>query len=109
MNHDDFLQAILDDPADDTPRLIYADWLEERGDPRGEFIRVQCELATMHRYDSGRNDLQARETALLRKHGKLWAEPIRRYVKRYGFRRGFVECINVTADLFLEKAKHLFA
>jgi uncharacterized protein (TIGR02996 family) len=26
------------------PALIYADWLEERGDPRGEFIRAQCEL-----------------------------------------------------------------
>lgn len=31
----DFLRAIIDDPDDDGPRLIYADWLEERGDPRG--------------------------------------------------------------------------
>ena len=42
MTHDEaFLQAIIDNPDDDAPRLIYADWLEERGDPRGEFIRVQ--------------------------------------------------------------------
>ena len=42
MNPDDaFLQAIRDAPDDDAPRLIYADWLDERGDPRGEFIRVQ--------------------------------------------------------------------
>ncbi len=27
-----FLQAIRECPADDTPRLIYSDWLEERGD-----------------------------------------------------------------------------
>src|SRR5262249_7610438 len=26
---------------------VYADWLEERGDPRGEFIRVQCQLARL--------------------------------------------------------------
>ena len=41
MNHDDaFLQAILDAPDDDTPRLVYADWLEEHGQPdRAEFIR----------------------------------------------------------------------
>lgn len=40
------LRAILDTPADDAPRLIYADWLEENGQPeRAEFIRVQCELA----------------------------------------------------------------
>jgi uncharacterized protein (TIGR02996 family) len=43
------LRAILDDPADDTPRLVYADWLEENGDAggrlRAEFIRLQIELA----------------------------------------------------------------
>ena len=42
------LRAILDDPHDDVPRLVYADWLEEHGDEtervRAEFIRVQIEL-----------------------------------------------------------------
>lgn len=39
------LQAILEDPANDQPRLVAADWLEENGeDARAEFIRVQCEL-----------------------------------------------------------------
>jgi uncharacterized protein (TIGR02996 family) len=46
---DALLHAILDDPADDTPRLVYADWLEENGDASGrlraEFIRLQMELA----------------------------------------------------------------
>lgn len=41
---DKLLQAILDNPEDDALRLVYADWLEERGDPRGEFIRVQVLL-----------------------------------------------------------------
>lgn len=36
------LEAILADPDNDTVRLVYADWLEERGDPKGEFIRLQC-------------------------------------------------------------------
>jgi uncharacterized protein (TIGR02996 family) len=40
-----FLRAILDNPADDTPRLVYADWLEERGDPRGEYLRLDVALA----------------------------------------------------------------
>src|SRR5690242_12437796 len=35
-----FLHALLDRPEDDAPRLVYADWLEEHGDPRGEFIRL---------------------------------------------------------------------
>jgi uncharacterized protein (TIGR02996 family) len=34
-----FLQAIFEDPSDDTPWLVYADWLEERGDPRAELYR----------------------------------------------------------------------
>lgn len=42
---DPFLAAILADPKDDLCRLIYADYLDERGDPRGEFIRAQIELS----------------------------------------------------------------
>jgi uncharacterized protein (TIGR02996 family) len=43
-----FLRAICAEPADDTPRLVYADWLEEHGQgERAEFIRVQVELAAM--------------------------------------------------------------
>lgn len=46
--HESFLQAIIANPADDAPRLIYADWLEEHGNSnRAEFIRIQCELAAM--------------------------------------------------------------
>ena len=40
------LRTVLDHPDDDTPRLVYADWLEEHGDPaRAEFIRLQCRIA----------------------------------------------------------------
>jgi uncharacterized protein (TIGR02996 family) len=40
------LADILEYPEDDTPRLIYADWLDEHGEAdRAEFIRVQCGLA----------------------------------------------------------------
>jgi uncharacterized protein (TIGR02996 family) len=41
--HPGFLQAVIEAPDDDAPRLIYADWLEDHGDPeRAEFIRLQC-------------------------------------------------------------------
>jgi uncharacterized protein (TIGR02996 family) len=43
-----FLRDILENPDDDAPRLIYADWLDEHGGcDRAEFIRVQIELARM--------------------------------------------------------------
>jgi uncharacterized protein (TIGR02996 family) len=43
---DAFLSAIFANPADDIPRLVYADWLEERGQASyARFIRLQCEAA----------------------------------------------------------------
>lgn len=33
------LSAVLANLTDDLPKLVYADWLEERGDPRGVFLR----------------------------------------------------------------------
>lgn len=42
------LRGIIASPADDTPRLVYADWLDEHGQhERAELIRVQCELARL--------------------------------------------------------------
>lgn len=42
------LRGILDHPADDLPRLVYADWLDENGQAeRAEFVRVQVELAKL--------------------------------------------------------------
>jgi uncharacterized protein (TIGR02996 family) len=35
-----FVRAILKAPNDRTLRLIFADWLDEHGDPRGEYIRA---------------------------------------------------------------------
>jgi uncharacterized protein (TIGR02996 family) len=35
-----FLRAILSRPDDRAARLAFADWLDERGDPRGEVIRL---------------------------------------------------------------------
>jgi uncharacterized protein (TIGR02996 family) len=43
-----FLAAIIERPDDDVPRLVFADWLDEHGQPeRAEFIRVQVELAAL--------------------------------------------------------------
>jgi uncharacterized protein (TIGR02996 family) len=38
-----FLNAIESQPEDGTVRLAYADWLQERGDPRSEVVRVHEE------------------------------------------------------------------
>jgi uncharacterized protein (TIGR02996 family) len=41
-----FLDSLLADPADAARWLVYADWLDDRGDPRGEYLRLVHELAT---------------------------------------------------------------
>ena len=38
----DILATVIADPSDDTAKLVYADWLEERDDPRGEYLRLLC-------------------------------------------------------------------
>jgi uncharacterized protein (TIGR02996 family) len=67
-----FLQAITDEPDDDLPRLVYADWLDERGDPFGEFIRLQCERARMEPDGSGDERLTARINT---RDVALWKSP----------------------------------
>jgi uncharacterized protein (TIGR02996 family) len=46
-DEDAFLRAILDHPADDAPRLVYADWLDERGDRvsvrKARFLRTTAQ------------------------------------------------------------------
>jgi uncharacterized protein (TIGR02996 family) len=45
-DHDALLRAIGEQPEEDTPRLMYADWLEESGEPeRADFVRAQVGLA----------------------------------------------------------------
>ena len=78
----DLLQAVYTAPDDDAPRLVYADWLEERGDPRAEFIRAQVERAMTPEWDPRHEELEAREQELLREHYEEWAGP------RPDFRKG---------------------
>lgn len=39
-----FLAAIAANPNDAEARSVYADWLDERGDPRGEYLRIEALL-----------------------------------------------------------------
>lgn len=103
----EFLRDIQASPSADGPRLAYADWLAQRGDPLAEFIRVQCALEPVREQDSEEaRQLRQREEDLLLKDsggllGSLW-RPV------YGsdflpvFRRGFAERVALPAPMFLE-------
>ncbi|HTU91215.1 MAG TPA: TIGR02996 domain-containing protein [Gemmataceae bacterium] len=128
MTHEEaFIQAIRETPADDAPRLIFADWLEEHGQAdRAEFIRVQCRLARLSDEEPDQPILLPRAEGLLRKHWNEWVGPLRAIVgpwrDRYGerwmgeeyhpdglrrFQRGFVDVLALDAEDFLRHAEHL--
>lgn len=102
------LEHIREQPDDDTPRLIYADWCEENDRPeRAELIRLQCELAAVPEYDRSPEAL-ARERALLRRHGKEWAGLLAT-VRSLEWRRGFIDLIRCPAGRFLADGPALLA
>jgi uncharacterized protein (TIGR02996 family) len=106
---DAFLEAIIAEPDDDGLRLIYADWLEEHGgEARAEFIRVQIESARLPDNDARQWDLAEREQQLLAEHGTDWTSTLRPFVRRCGFRRGFVEQILVNAQPLVYLAQTIF-
>jgi uncharacterized protein (TIGR02996 family) len=103
-----FLQRIRAYPDDDAQRLIFADWLDEEGDPRGRFIRVQLALAELPEGNPARRRLQAEEQSLLDAHRDAWEAPLRGLATGFVFRRGFVDELNVAAKQFLRHAHEIF-
>lgn len=88
-----FLAAIAADPDDDGPRIVYADWLQQQGDPLGELIAVQCALAR------GRTpELAARERALLEQHEAEWLARAGLRPGEGRFERGLIERVDASAS-----------
>lgn len=75
-----FLPALDADPADDVTRLVYADWLEERGDVRGEYLRREVELGQRSEDDPLHRAAEARCAELRGQVPRPW---LRRAGKRF--------------------------
>src|SRR5262245_7236808 len=87
-----FLESITTNPEDDTPRLVYADWLDDQGQSeRAEFIRLQIQLARMSEDDPQRPNLVDREQELFQRHRVEWREFLPAWAKKEWpkFGRGF--------------------
>lgn len=116
-------RAILTHPDEDTPRLAYADHIEEMGySARAEFIRAQCRLAAMNPWDEGYTATDVRCRRLLAEHPE-WTDAVVRYhpdlVRQFGslrtrgahgvFVRGFPGVVGATAEWFAHHHESLFA
>jgi uncharacterized protein (TIGR02996 family) len=74
MNEDAaFLAAVVANPADDTNRLVYADWLDEHDDPRGAYLRAEVEWAKSR---SAKDEASAR--MLTESLDKVWVARVSR-------------------------------
>lgn len=112
-----FLAAICAQPDDDTNRLVYADWLEEYGEPeRAEFIRVQIRLHQLLYGDGEMAFLQAHiDGARARERELLDAgSGVRNHALWYDvpcgtptYTRGFVSALTCTSADWLAHADTL--
>lgn len=76
MTDELLLEAILAAPDDDAPRLVYADALLDRGDPRGELIVRQCGGDAA--------------TDLVAQYGDLWLGELAPILSASTYERGFL-------------------
>jgi len=96
--------ALCGNPHDDEPRLRYAAWLDERDHPRGEFIRLQCQLEKLALANPLRLELETREHELLADHEREWLGDLEPLVDWAVFHRGFPSEISTSCDIFIEHA-----
>jgi uncharacterized protein (TIGR02996 family) len=84
MYEQSFLKAIEEHPEDETMRLVYADWLEEQGDIRGEFLRLEVLLAKLGTDDTRYEKLQARFRELTVGLDGHWLKAVNRATLQVG-------------------------
>lgn len=117
------LRAIAAYPDEDTPRLAYADWLDEHrpatgkrkraksrkpaetGNPRAAFIRGQIELAQLKDDSMHRREVAFRCRQLLDAHEPEWLVPGDAFAFDWHWSRGFVESFTTSpGDLDMQDA-----
>lgn len=106
------LRNIRANPDDDLSRLVYADWLEERGDtPQAELIRFHIERDRLPTDSPRRFDLAIHTGMLLALHRDRWVSDLR---QRFGitgveFVRGIPEEVELPLVAFAAVSDELFA
>jgi uncharacterized protein (TIGR02996 family) len=108
-DRDALLEAVFSNPADDAPRLVYADWLDEHGEPaQAAFIRAQVALAKTepetHEHDRAAEPLFALWDQFLAELGPLTTGTM---LLPSDFRRGFVDTpIQLLVSTFRDNSPH---
>jgi len=112
--HLPFLKAVAANPADDLPRLVFADFLEESGEPdalaRAHFIRAQIALAQLPPGGAEFRETVALQNRLFAMYSEdwIWDLPEHRHAEgNPAWRRGFIEFLRMGWEDFV-RAGDLF-
>ncbi len=115
-DHDALLRAIAENPDEDTPRLAFADYLDELGGDanvaRAEFIRLECEIARLAPDDPDRKGRESRRAELWVTYRREWKAivPDIPGINWRGYDRGFLTVLDADLmSLFVDRAAELFA
>jgi uncharacterized protein (TIGR02996 family) len=101
------LAAVLAAPDDDAPRLVYADWLLERGDVRGELIRLDCRHAIVGDVSDEGRMLRKRIAQILQASAAAVMGEAAAYKPM--IHRGFVDVVSMTITAFARHGERLFS
>jgi uncharacterized protein (TIGR02996 family) len=103
------LQAVVDAPTDDAPRLAYARAIAARDPERAELVELQLAVAHARKtHTAPPEGALDRESRLIRDHGQAWAAEVRPLVDKWQYLRGFVEVATLSAAAFLACAAELY-
>lgn len=101
------LRAILESPADDAPRLVYADWLEDHGyGQAGEFIRTSCRHGLPPTTSTLGKEFESPMAAMAVLDPGLFKSAS---IQRAWWKRGFPADISITCKHFFEFAPAIFS
>jgi uncharacterized protein (TIGR02996 family) len=118
MTERDLLAAIRAAPDDDEIRLVYADWLEEQGEPlQAEYVRAAVECSKIKDEQDARGQaLFGRAQELDRLHGDTWGHRLAGYLPDHlrswcwsdlHFARGLPGSVNADVSRFARDAEEL--
>lgn len=129
------LAGVCANPADDTARLVYADWMQENGqEERGEFVRVQvalakfgpkppecgsgliaqdragckaCQLVLDWQCDTDPIRQRERQLLITKSAEDVWPTTASAWADKYEFSRGFLSSLTCSAVDFFAHADEL--
>lgn len=107
-DQDALLAMIFDQPEDDAPRLVYADWLEEHGEAEhAGFIRAQCQLTGTEFGSPEREEAEVHVSAAWEAMRSRFMTELPEFEEQdiLQYRRGFLDdYFEITCDRYVARA-----